>query len=225
MDETSSRQERIAGEWIEALHTSLTGFGSLVVEDRVVAAWSDPSVLEGYSVGGIAGHVLGLMQRLHQVLVDDEPTDLEPIRYQDWYGAGPGEWGQGSKLGHLLVRLGESAAEDGPHAVAARLASTTDALSAALNERRRDRLFPLASVPGSAVRLDDFLRTRFVEIIVHADDIAVSAGVPTPAFPRVAWQLAFSVLADAAAERDNRLGLMRTLTRPDRSPGQPRPLV
>lgn len=180
---------KIRPEWIVAWRESLAAFRALVLEPMVIEAWKSPSNLDGYSVGGIAGHVLSLVVGLRD-RIDARPSDLAIISHVDWYR------GALSREHPGLVQIGEQVASAGSATVAAELDAAGRDLDRCFRDASSDRAVPLASVAGSAVRLDDFLRTRFVEILVHADDIALSVGLPCPAFPLVAAQLAESVIEE-----------------------------
>ena len=69
-----------------------------------------------------------------------------------------------------------------------------------------------------ALRLDDFLTTRMMEIAVHSDDLACSAGVPTPQLPDAVLDPVFALLSRLAARRHGAPALLRALTRAERAP-------
>ncbi|MEV4437852.1 sterol carrier family protein, partial [Streptomyces sp. NPDC049577] len=62
---------------------------------------------------------------------------------------------------------------------------------------RPDRLL---AVKSGAMRLDDFLATRCVELVTHTDDLAVALGTEIP-YDRQALATATRLLADALAEK------------------------
>lgn len=80
---------------------------------------------------------------------------------------------------------------------------------------------PVVTIPwqGRSLTHRDFLLTRFVEIVVHADDLARSVGVEPPLFPRVAYQPVLHLLADLAAEKHGQAALTSALSRSERQPG------
>lgn len=55
---------------------------------------------------------------------------------------------------------------------------------------------------GWSLRRDDFLLTRMLEIVVHADDLAVSLGVPTPHFPDPVFEPVRDLLVRLAVHRN-----------------------
>ncbi|MBL1096020.1 maleylpyruvate isomerase family mycothiol-dependent enzyme [Streptomyces coffeae] len=58
----------------------------------------------------------------------------------------------------------------------------------------------LLAVPVGAMRLDDYLVTRCVELVVHSDDLAAATGTPVP-YDRQAMAAAVRMLADALAAK------------------------
>lgn len=175
---------------IEALGESAVVFAGLVRAPAVVDGWTAPSALEGYTVGGIAGHVLSLFVGL-QARLDSGPGSVSAVGLTDWYGQA-----LAPAVHTGLMEVGEDLAAAGPAAVADQLEQTGAELGDRLRAASPDVLIPLASFPGAGVPLDAFLRTRFVEIVVHADDVAASVGLPCPTFPSPAWSLAAGVITE-----------------------------
>jgi hypothetical protein len=66
--------------------------------------------------------------------------------------------------------------------------------------------------------VDDLLLTRVMELVVHADDLAVSLGIPTPAMPAEATDATIRLLARVAAWRHGPLAVVRALARRERAP-------
>jgi hypothetical protein len=66
------------------------------------------------------------------------------------------------------------------------------------------------------VPLVDYLASRVVEIVVHADDIALAAGVETPTFEPVVVEAATAFLVRLARARSGDLAVVRAFTRADR---------
>jgi uncharacterized protein (TIGR03083 family) len=181
----------VPDEWIDGLRDALGVFGALVVEPAVVESWSTPSALPGYTVGGIAGHVLSLIVGMEK-RIESGTRDADAIPYTQWYGGAL----SGTAVDSRLISAGEELAAAGPKEVAASFVKAKERLPRFLRRTPRDFVVPLASVPGSGVVLTDFVRTRFVEIAVHGNDIAVSVGLPRPAFPPIAWTVAAEVVAE-----------------------------
>jgi Mycothiol maleylpyruvate isomerase N-terminal domain len=131
----------------------------------------------------------------------------------DWYDSAL----TSRELHSALIVAGESLAVSGPATVATDLKATADTLAQRLRDARPEVAVPLASIPGAGVRLDDFLRTRFIEITVHADDIASSVGLRSPDFPSIAWTLAASAVAEATNLDGSDSRFVLTTSRPGRT--------
>ncbi|MER7396747.1 sterol carrier family protein [Streptomyces sp. NPDC000151] len=88
----------------------------------------------------------------------------------------------------------ETAAEQDPVALLDRAAERYATLVAGAAD---DRLLPVRT---GAMRLDEVLVTRCVELVVHTDDLAAATGTEIP-FDRQALAAATRLLADALAEK------------------------
>lgn len=193
----SRSEERLPEEWLDALDDALRAFGDLVVSPSVAATWTNLSCLDGYTIGGIGGHVLSLVIGLQLRLEADHPEHVAVVHYEDWYRTAVVS-APDAPLHTGLIEVGEKLAAQGPHHLGAELDRTSGTLISELRSARRDRPIPLASMPGAGVPLEDFTRTRFVEILVHADDIAASAGIACPRFSPTAWLIAASVVSETS---------------------------
>jgi len=70
---------------------------------------------------------------------------------------------------------------------------------------------------GWSLRRDDFLLTRMTEIVVHTDDLALSAGVRTPEFPAEVFAPVRDLLVRLAVERHGQSAVISALTRRERT--------
>ena len=109
---------------------------------------------------------------------------------------------------------------DGPDVAAALLSQARAELKAVLADAP-----PTTYVPwqGWALATDDFLVTRLMEMVVHADDLAASVDVPCPDFGPAVLDPVFRLLTALAVKRHGQDALVRTLTRPQRAPSWSRP--
>lgn len=114
-------------------------------------------------------------------------------------------------------RSGEAAAACGAVELARRTGTAIAQLHCRLPAEQDDRL---VQVPGAPwlLTLRDFLLTRLVEVVVHTDDLAVSAGVPGPQLPPQATDAVLTLLTRLAARRHGPAAVLNTLTRAERAP-------
>lgn len=200
----------------QALLAALPGAAALVRRPEVSATWAQPSKLTGFTVGGVAGHLCRATQRLLPTLDGPEPAG-QPAGFEAWYLANrmTGPEDLGGDIALWIVDDGEQRAAKGPEAVAADL----DALVVEVRERlavedagrhiavmRTDRPVPLRSYIGS----------RLLEVVIHADDLAVSAGLARSPIEDHVVGAACDLLAAMARARSGNLDVLRALTRAER---------
>jgi hypothetical protein len=88
-------------------------------------------------------------------------------------------------------------------------------LGVRLSEEPEDRLINV-KVRDEVLSLDDYLKTRIIELTTHTDDLCVSLGRPTPTLPGL--DVAIATLIDVAALRHGDLAVLRALVRRERDP-------
>ncbi|TDD24607.1 maleylpyruvate isomerase N-terminal domain-containing protein [Nonomuraea diastatica] len=205
------------GEIRQSYLVAATSAVSLLRHPAVGASWDKPSALTEFSVSGLAGHLAHQLVRVGDVLPGDGEVQ-EPIDLIDHYSRSP--WVQAG-LDHesnvSVRRGGEAVAANGPAALAERSQALLDRLSAALPAEPADRVVMLPWA-GWCLRLDDFLLTRLMELVVHSDDLAASVGVDTPELPAAVNEPVVELLARLAVHRHGAIAVIRTLSRAERAP-------
>jgi hypothetical protein len=180
---------------------------------EVGARWEEPSALEHFSMKGLAGHLVRATGSVEAYLDRPEPEGA-PISAAEYYAAAVDTTDIQSEL-HVAVRAkGEAEAAEGHAALVQKLDGIIERLETRLATEpvtRRMEVFK-----GLVLTLDDYLLTRLVEQVVHCDDLAVSLGLETPAFPDGAIDLAVGTLVDVARFRHGDLAVLRALTRRER---------
>jgi hypothetical protein len=183
----------------------------LIAHEQVGERWTDDSLLPGMTVGQLASHLARSILQVEWFL--DADIGDGPAMGADEYFAGA-ELVDRESPRNLGVR--ERSAETATLGHAAVLGEARLSL-----ERLRSRL---GSEPpsrrleafGRVLLLDDYLRTRIVEILVHCDDLAPSAELPAPAFAPEAGDIAIGVLVGAARMRHGDPAVLRALSRRER---------
>ncbi|MEV0386188.1 maleylpyruvate isomerase N-terminal domain-containing protein [Nonomuraea sp. NPDC050643] len=205
------------GESRQSYLTAAASAVSLLREPAVAAAWDKPSALMEFSVAGLAGHVAHQLVRVGDVLAPNGEAQ-EPISLIEHFSRSP--WVQAG-LDHesnLSVRRGgEAAAAAGPGVLTERAQAMLELQSAALRAEPADRVVHLPWA-GWSLRLDDFLLTRLVELVVHSDDLAASVGLETPELPTSVIDPVVELLARLAVHRHGATAVIRTLSRTERAP-------
>jgi len=189
----------------------------LLRDPAVVDAWSGPSALPEFTVGGLAGHLAYQILAVPPALAEPVPQE-ETISLLDHYGRVA--WIGASLDEEINVRIrrgGERVAAEGPEALAARVDAAIGELSGSL-ETAADRPVRIPLWGPWSLRLDDLLITRMMELAVHADDLAVSVGVATPELPQSAVDTVVDLLSRLAVRRHGATAVLRALSRAERAP-------
>jgi len=187
---------------------------------EVAERWNAPSALSQISVGGLAGHAYLACRIVAKTLESPVPVDL-PVESPSKGGLVGMRVNDESDLGreiHRRVRAdGEYVARRGAVAVAAKFDELTARLGVRLSNEPTDRL---VRAPSSdvAYRLDDWVANRTIEMLVHADDLAVSVGLDPVVLPPEAARLAIEGLVDLSRQREGDLAVLRALSRRERQP-------
>jgi hypothetical protein len=195
----------------------------LIGDDAVAGRWGDPSALDGYTVGGLAGHLARAVLTVDRYLDGPEPVGT-PTGVAGYFTAALAAHDPVTSAVHAAVRdRGEVEGAVGQAALVALLRATRIALADRLADL--DPAHPVAVLDGIVLTLADYLGTRLVELVVHLDDLAVSVGLDGPAdVPLTAYEDVAAMLAEVAVHRVGALETIRSLARRERHPGAVRAL-
>lgn len=184
----------------------------LLAEPAVATGWRDASVLPEFDVSALAGHLARSTLQVEWFLDDEEPTDA-PITAVEYYAALQGLHDRGSELNVGVRARGAEVAMGGADRLVTTVRDALDRLTRRLpREPGRRQLTAL----GRTLRLDEYLRTRLVELTVHIDDLALSVRVQPPSLPGDAYAIAVSTLVDVGRSKYGDLEVLHALTRRER---------
>jgi hypothetical protein len=207
----------IRKQYLTAAETAL----GLLGEDAVARAWEEDSALEGFTVGGLAAHLASQIVSGAEALTDDF-GGKEVVGVLDHYERARSSW-LAADVGNEYNTAIRERGNDGAAAGAGAVLAETGAALKVLHERLPgldDDALGGARRWTYATSFDDFLVTRIMELVVHADDLAVSAGIDTPEFDADAFDTAVWVLTRLSVERHGQAALVRALARSERSGGE-----
>lgn len=190
----------------------------LLAEGEVALRWQEESVLPGMSVGGLAGHLARSVLQVEWFL-DGRVTGTELVTPVHYYARLEGTSTPGSALNVGVRARSEETAAAGPADVAEQARAARERLSERLAGEPADRRVAVLHRPGEEMLLDGYLRTRCVELAVHLEDLALSAGVRNPV-PDAAIAAAIDVLVAAARERHGDQAVLHALSRRERDVDQ-----
>ena len=205
----------------KAFREAAEAFGDIVDRPEVGQAWAQPSALEGYSVGGIVGHVNAAIGWLGPLLDAPVQPDLGPSPRADLLAFIHGlkidpDGADRHPVHDVICDQSERAARHGWESNRDKFRGLVERLTARLEGESGDRLLDLRPTAPVVVRLGDFLPTRVVELVVHGDDQAVSTGIDTPPPPEAA-AVAIEVMVAVARAAHGNLAVVRALARRERA--------
>lgn len=189
----------------------------LVGSREVMDAWDLESALPGMTVGGLARHLVSQPECAVEFLTAPCPPDAPVLTLLGHY----------ERVDWLLAPI------DAPENISIRddfnqMAMAGHAESLEALARARQQLPAAITGAGAttwvpwqdcALPTDDFLVVRLMEIMVHADDLACSVSVTTPAFSPEVVEPVLALLAALAARRRGQDAVLRALSRAERAAG------
>lgn len=189
----------------------------LLRHEQVARNWDQPSALPEFGVSGLAGHVAYQALPLPDMIaapLGDEPvvTLMEHYERAEWT-----DLDVDSEF-HARIRAGgETLAAQGQADLCDRFAQALGELEKSL-PGMENRGVRMPHWGPWAVSLDEYLVSRLMEFVVHADDLAVSVGVQTPEFPRHVNETVIDLLTRMALNKRRAIDLVRALSRKERAP-------
>jgi hypothetical protein len=192
---------------------------AVLASTAVAEHWDDPSALEGYTVAGLAGHLARGVLTVERYLDAPAPPDAtEATDAAGYITAVLGDHDPVDSGFHQSVR---ARSLDTSRAGASALAREVGRARLALHERLDEPALGrrVEVLQGVVITVEEYLRTRLVELVVHLDDLAVSVGQENSKdFPQDAYDEAAIVLVQVAARRHGALSVIRGLARRERHP-------
>ena len=203
---------------VEAFVLAGAATAAVLASPEVAAAWSEPSALAGYRVGELAGHTLLATARLEAVLGEEPPAGCTVVDLPGFFGTNRVDDPSATDAGHhpIVRAMAAEAGERGPEAVAAELRGVLHRLPPALAGQDPGRLVSVLNVRNGATSLEEYLRTRVLELVVHGDDLAVSVDLPFEP-PPAAADVALGVCLELARARAGDLAALRAFVRRERA--------
>ena len=189
---------------------------AIVSRDDVAAAWHRPSALPEWSVGGLVAHLASQPVTALALLRAEPATQVitldEHYARSAWVSVGLDD-----DVNVAIRSGGDEQAEAGRDAVLARVVAARAELPEVLAEQRADRAV-LIPWTGWALRRDEFLTGRMMEVVVHGEDVAASLGFESPALPEEVLGPVMALLTRLSVRRHGQGAVVSALSRVERAP-------
>lgn len=187
----------------------------LIQRVEVCDQWLQPSVLPKMSIGALACHLGRQVVRVAELLplpTDTPPLDCVDAHYQraTWVTTtSPDDPANDRGADDTEAALGAAALKE----------RTAQALARVRGLLTSGAAGDVVSIPwqGWSLRRGDFLLTRMLEIVVHADDLAISLDIPTPEISAEVFTPVCDLLVRLAVQRHGQSAVISALTRRERS--------
>lgn len=212
----SSRDE------VDAYVAGVDWLRGILGRTELAAVWGEPSVVAGYTVGGMAAHAVHGVVWLQQLLTDAEPVGLRPVTVGEFFGLNRVDDADAEvrddAFSASLRAAAEGFARTGSATVQAALTASRDQLVGLLDHVDMSRPVAVIRVSGAQISLREYLRTRVLELVVHGDDLVCSVpGVNAPDPPPGSLEVSLAVCLELAQARVGGPAVLRAFTRSERA--------
>ena len=200
----------------DALLRATAALAGLVAAPEVAEAWDRESALAGMTVGGVTRHLVSQPETAVEFLGIRPVPPHAPVvslaelyERTDWFAAAV----DAEENTSIRDDFNAMAAGRQEHSVAI-LEQALVELPGAVAAAGDTTYVPWQDC---SLATDDFLVVRLMEVVVHADDLAASVGLPTPGFDDDALHPALALLALLGARRHGQDAVVRALSRAERA--------
>jgi hypothetical protein len=193
----------VRSAYLEAARATAELLGRRELGDR----WEEDSALAGFTIGGLAGHLARGVLTPYWYL--DMPEPEPPVITASEYYAGLSGGDPESEQNQQVLARGAETAKGGWARLYLDVGRAADRLAERLADEPETHRIP---AQGKALLVDEYLRTRVVELVVHLEDLTRSLGLPPYDLPD-AGRLAVDVLLETAIVRHGVTGVLHALAR------------
>jgi hypothetical protein len=200
----------VVDQYLTAMSAALHLAGRTEVRTR----WDQPSILPEYTVGELTAHLGRSITNVESYVERPAPVDAILVDAADYFATVLGDADPVDSDLHRGVRSrSAAAAEPGHAAIVHELRDSAERLRRiGLGARP-----PILVLDGIAMSVEEYLRTRIVELAVHAADLAESIGAEAPELPPVVWEQVAQTVAETAIRRHGAAVSAMSMARPDRT--------
>jgi hypothetical protein len=188
----------------------------LLASGSVRERWTEPSALDRMTIGALAGHLMRAVTSVDAYLDREVPSGGDVLDAPGYFLSieGVSDPDLDSELHSAIRSRAAGEAEAGHEGVLAAWDAAVARLTPRLDGEPTDRLLP--ALGSRVVTLDEYLVTRLLEMLVHADDLAVSVDTESPAFPPAAEAAVIGCLVEVGRRRHGSVAVIRALARRER---------
>ncbi|WP_025274610.1 maleylpyruvate isomerase N-terminal domain-containing protein [Haloglycomyces albus] len=181
-------------------------------------AWDEPSALPEFQVSGLVAHTLSQITNPVVALQNPKP-EQETIGLFDHFERAAWTTPDIHNEANTGIRQSsDKMAEKGYEKLFAYAEDCYNQLVTDLPHTASDATGASPTWPHN-LSLDDYLRTRIMEMVVHSDDVAQTLGIAAPTFAPEAYDLTYWILTRLAAARHGHSAVIAAMARGERATG------
>ncbi len=184
----------------------------LLSKPEIEANWDNESVLEGFKVSALAGHLARSISLVHEYL-EATVSGIMPVDAEVYIADMVEAVEVDPRLNEQIRERGAKESEGGPDKLVEQAANYISFLNEEFLRVASDRRVQVFK--GRVMLLDEYLKTRLVEMVVYVEDLALSVGAGV-GLPTEAMSIATDVVANAGRIRHGDLAFLRAMTRRER---------
>ncbi|MGI9596022.1 MAG: maleylpyruvate isomerase N-terminal domain-containing protein [Acidimicrobiales bacterium] len=210
---STDRSARVRGLVVEAVEAA----AELMSRPVVATKWEEPSALEGMTVGALSAHLVRAAGATIAYLDRTDPAatpEAEMLTAITYFHAAVD-----SPIHDRIKAVSADESAIGPAETAAKCRRLAADMAARLASEPADRL--VAALGDRMLTLDDFCRTRLIEVLLHLDDLAVSVGEPRPETDPEGPSIVIDIVTGIARRTRGDWNVLYALARSERAPDTP----
>jgi hypothetical protein len=197
--------------------TATSSVADLIASPAVGCHWGEWSRLEGFTVGGLSGHIVQSVQALVDLLGRPLPEVARVVTPAEFFGVNrPKGPVFDDPVAKFIVDDGENRAESGQGALLRTFRELVSQAEVAMGDLTAATIIPTIRIPDGITSLGIYLTTRVVELVVHGDDLASSVRIDWQP-PFEAGALAIGMLVHIANQQHGAIEVLRVLARTERA--------
>ena len=201
--------ERVRSLVVEAVQAA----AALMNTDEVRDQWDEPSALDSMTVGALCAHLvraagatIAYLDRTDAQATPDGEV-LTPVTYFHAAVDAP--------IHDQIKTVSANEAVIGHTQMVEKCELLVDQLTQRLSTEPPSRL--VGALGGRMLSLDDFCRTRLIEVLLHLDDLASSVGLSTPETDPDGLAIVVDIITGIARHTHGDRAVLHALARTERS--------
>lgn len=184
----------------------------VIASAEAATLWDEPSALPRFTVRGLAGHLARSVFTVGTYLAGPPPEGVPALTAAGYFAARFPDGDLDSELNSAVRRRGEEEAARGHDALLERLDEVLTLLTEQLPLEPDGRT--LRVIGDQPMLLEEYLRTRLVELALHIDDLCTSVHISTPDIPGMG--VAIRTMVDVSRVHHGDLAVLRAMGRRER---------